>query len=159
MLGIKDHDLSPFNACKSCKSSLTGISACGSQDHDLPAGTILLRRRCHKIRKNGKSHILKSDRRAVKQFQVPCVTGFSERRYLVRIKLFVISAVDTVLQFLLRIIRKKKAHDFISHTAVVHFREVRKSCLKGRDKSRNVETSILGESPQDRLGGGDRRTV
>ena len=95
----------------------------------------------------------------MKQFQIPCVTGFSERRYLVRIKLFVISAVNTVLQFLHRIIRKKKAHDFVSHAAVVHLRKVRESCLKGRNKSRNVETSILGKSSQDCLGGSDRRTV
>ena len=159
VLGIKDHDLGALNARKASQRRLAGVAACRRQDHNLLAGSVLGCRRRHQIGQNRERHILKRDRGSVEQLQVPGVSGFLKRYDLTCIKLAVIGAVDTSLELLLRIIRKKKAHDCVRDALVIHGRKFLQSRIQGRDSCGDIETTVFGESTQDRLGGRNGRTV
>ncbi len=100
ILWIKHNNASPRHIRKTGKRRLSGISGRGSQNNYLLFHIILPCCRCHQVGKNGKCHILKSDCRAVKQFQIMNIIHLSKRHNLRHIKFLVISFIDAVLQFL-----------------------------------------------------------
>ena len=153
VLGIKDHDLCSLDARKARERGLAGVAARRCQDHDLLAGSVLGCRRRHQIGQNRERHIFERDRRAVEQFQIPGISGLFQRDDLIRIELAVIGAFNARLELLICVVRKKKAHDFISHALVIHCRKHFQSRIQRRNRCGNIEASVFGESAKDRLRG------
>ena len=76
---------------------------------------VLLRRYGHQMRQDRERHILEGNRASVEQLQIICSVCFDKRRNLFRIKLTVVSALDTGFQLFLREISQELLHNCISY--------------------------------------------
>ena len=112
---------------------------------------ILLCSRGHKIRQDGKRHILKGDGLAMEQLQKMCSVMGNKRSDPIIIKLGIIRTMDAVFQLLLGKVREHAAHYLICHSAVIHFRQLLQRHFHDRDLIRNKESPFICKSLQDRL--------
>ena len=159
MFGIKDHDLRALDACKARECRFARIAARCGQDHDLVSRPVLPCRSRHQIGQNRERHVLERDRGTVEQLEIPRVAGLFQRNDQVVVEFTVVSAADACLELFFRIIGKKKAHDFVSHSPVIHRREFREVGIKRGDRSGNIESAVLRKTSQDRLRGCNRFAV
>ena len=82
----------------------------------------------------------------MEQLQIPGAARLLQGYDILHVKFAVIGVIDTVLQFLFGIICEQKAHDFISHSAVIHPGELAEPCLKCGHGCGDIESSVLREA-------------
>ena len=107
VLGVKHNNPRPLHPGEACQCCLPGITGSRRQNHDLILHLILLRSSDHQMRQYRQRHILKSDRRTMKQLHIICTFRLHDRRNHFRVKLRIIRLCDTASQFCFRKIRQK----------------------------------------------------
>ena len=137
ILRIKYDDLCTRNICKSCHGSLSCISGCGCQDHDLILHMVFLRCCRHKIRKNGQRHIFECDGLSVEQFQIISTAGFHKRGNFFCVKFFIIRMVNAVLQFFFCKVGQELLHDRVSCLLIRHLCQRFDGYIQSRNHLRN----------------------
>ena len=90
----------------------------------------------------------------MKKLQVIGPVGPDQRRDLLSVKLFIVSMLNAVPEFFLRIVSQQELHDLPCHLLVRLSDQGLRVKIEDRDDVRHEQTSVPGKALQDRLGCG-----
>ena len=107
---------------------------------------VLLCSRCHKVRQNGKCHILESDRLSVEQLQKIHAVRLCERCDLLCVEFLIVCMGNTVFQFFFRVIGQELFHNCVCRLLICHSGKLVHRHVQRRDALRNVETAVICKS-------------
>ena len=143
ILWIKNYNTSALHICKSCQRRFSRISGGSSQNHDLIPDMVLSGCRGHQMRQYGKRHILKRNRRPMKQLQIPGAVRLCQRGNFFSIKFAVISLCNTVFQLFFCIICQIQLHDLIRSLLITHTCIFFQSFVQRRNPLRNKQPAVI----------------
>ena len=123
-LRIENNDFCPLHICEAGHSGLSRIAWSSRKDYDGILYLIFSGRCRHKMRQNGKGHILKCNRTSVEQLQIISSVSLHKGSNLLCVKFGIIGSGNTGFQFLFCKICQKQLHNLISCLLIAHGRKL-----------------------------------
>ena len=144
VLGIEYDDSGAFYISKPGQSCFTGITRGSCQNNNLILDGILTGCGNHKVRQDGKCHILECNGSTVEQLQIISSLRLYQRCNHFCIKLGIVRSIDAVFQFLLSKIGKEQLHHFICHLLIIHLRKFFQTLIHFRYLFRDKKSPVFG---------------